>query len=179
MACDAILGIDKDCLNNIGGIQSVYIADREDITDVTETTGEVTAITMESTTQFNKFHFTKNSSSATETLEVDVTNGSTVYNQEVNIMIPRREVSKRNAIALLAAGQRDLTIIVVDNNGEAWLFGYNKDFEQGLVLTSDDGGTGAGKTDMNGYNLVFSNEMVERAFAVDKTIIPALLDPAV
>ena len=173
--CDSLVGIDKDCLNSIGGIQEVYIADRDAIDSVTESGGTITAITMATGETFHSFAFTRDTSNFAETPEVDVANGSTLFNQVVTLMVKRREVAKRNAIMLLAAGQRDLAVIIKDNNGRYELAGYANDFSQGLQLTGGEGGTGSAKSEMNGYTIELTNQMPEMAFEVDPTIIPGLL----
>jgi hypothetical protein len=173
--CDNLNGIEKDCLVNIGGTQNIYIADRDDLDSVTVSAGTVTAITMASGASFHEFAFTRDSSSFTETPEVDVTNGSTLFAQNVTLTVKRRDVSKRNAIMLLAAGQRDLAVIIKDNNGNYELAGYNSNFSQGLQLTGGEGGSGTAKTDLNGYTIELTNSMPEMAFAVDDSIIAGLL----
>lgn len=176
--CDPLTNIPENCETSSGGIQMVGITDFSNISSVTVVAGEVTAITMESTTQFHKFNFTKNSSQFSEPLSVDVTTGSTFYTHTLNLQIARREISKRNSIALLAAGQRELVALVKDINNNYWLVGYSENFEEGIQLTGDDGGSGAGKADLNGYNLTFEGDHPERILGVDPTIVADLLEPA-
>lgn len=177
--CDPLTNIPENCETSSGGIQMVGIADLSDLTDVTVVAGEVTAITMETTTQFHKFNFTKNSSQFSEPMSVDVTTGSTFYTHTLNLQIARREISKRNSISLLAAGQRELVAIVKDINNLYWLVGYSEDFEEGIQLTGDDGGSGTAKGDLNGFNLTFTGEHPDRILGVDSTIVDALFQPAI
>ena len=175
--CTPLTNIPENCDPSTGGIQTVGITDFANVTidpasDITD--GTVTNITMETTTLFHKFDFTKNSSSASEPMAVDSATGSTFYTHTVNVQIARREVAKRNSISLLAAGQRELMIIVKDNNNQYWLAGYSANFEEGVQLTGDDGGTGVAKGDMNGYNLTFTGEQKDRMLLIDPTIVDAL-----
>lgn len=172
--CNALDGnIVKSCDNNTGGVRKMYIADYDNLTAVTVagTPEEVTAITMASTTQFYEFEFNRNTSSFTEEVAVDLNAGSTYFNQTVNLMLNRRESTKRDAIEKLTAGQKKLIIIVLDSNGLYWLFGK----DEGAYATAITGGSGIAKADKNGYEIVMTAEEPSQAFVVDPTIIPALL----
>lgn len=172
--CDNLIGIGKDCLNSFGGLDLVYIIDRDALTGVTVSAGTVTAIAVAGGEEFHPFSFTRDSSNFEETLEVDITAGTTVFNQSVALMFKRREVSKRNSLMLLAAGQRDLSMLIRDNNGEWHLYGYNENLERGLQLTGIEGGSGTAPTDMNGYNPTFTGSFKEMAYHVDPSIIAGL-----
>ena len=174
MACDTLIGIAKDCLNSFGGIDTVLIADREGLDTITVTSGEITALALETPATWQKFHFARNSGNFTEAMTTDVTTGSNTYTQTITFNLARREVNKRNALMLLGAGQRDLMFLVKDNNGNWWLFGYNEDLERGLQMTGLDGGSGSAGTELNGYTPTFSGELKEMAYAVDSSIIPTL-----
>ena len=64
MACVQTLnGIATDCLPSIGGLKMVYIANYSDVTGITITDGEVTAITMASGQTFSKYYFRRNTAS--------------------------------------------------------------------------------------------------------------------
>jgi hypothetical protein len=165
-------GITLGCDPNTGGVRKIYITDSINVSSVTENADEViTAIGMVSGTTYYDFQFNKNTSSYEENIEVNLENGSTVYNQSVNLVIPRREWQKRNTIALLAVGQKKLSIIVEDSNGLFWLFGR---FE-GMQVTEMTGGSGVVKTDLNGYTITFTGAEGVQAFEVDATVIPTIV----
>lgn len=172
--CDNIDGIGKDCLNSFGGIDTVLVVDRDALTGVTLTAGTVTSITLAGGQTFHSFVFTRDSSQFTENMEVDVAAGTTVFGQEVNLMFKRREVSKRNSLMLLSAGQRDLTFLIKDANGEWHMYGYNEELARGLQMTGIEGGSGDAPTAMNGYNPVFTGSFKEMAYSVDPSIIAGL-----
>ena len=175
MSCLNITGISKDCLTSMGGIQKAYIGERDIVDSFTVTDGEVTAMTMSATGSVHEFAFQRDSSNFEEELEMDPATGVSLWTQTVNLQFKRRDVSKRNSIQLLAAGQRDLFIIVIDNNNEAHAFGLIEDFSQGLQLSGDNGGSGSAKSDMNGYELAFTNQFPAKHYGIDSTIIPGLL----
>lgn len=178
--CDALLEIEAGCDNSFGGLDQneILVADRKDITSVTEVAGEVTAISMSPTTKFVKLATTRDAASFTDNAEVDVTTGTTVYNQGLTIQMKRREVATRNGLLLLAAGQRDLVFIVRDNNNIHHLLGYSPNQSRGLQFTGDEGGSGTAPTDLSGFAPTFSAMMDTRPIPVDSSIVAALLTAA-
>lgn len=172
MACNTSLtSIPKSCLNNAGGLKKIYIAPTEFITSTTELDGTVTAISMTASQSFMEYDFAKNSASYTEEAAIDQTAGSTFYTTTLTLNIARREVSKRQSLGLLSAGQRDLSIIVQDANGLYWFMGY----EESANLTGLGEGSGAAKADGSKYLLTFLAEETEQMPEVDSSIIAALL----
>jgi hypothetical protein len=171
MACNTSLtSILKSCDNNVGGLTTFLIAPSEFVTGTTVSAGTITAISMSGASQFVEFQFNKNSANYTEEAAIDLTNGSTYYTETVTLTIPRREVDKRNAIALIAAGQRDLKIIVKDGNGLYWYIGY----ANSANLTGLSEGSGAAKADGSKYTLTFVAEEPELMYSVDSTIISSI-----
>lgn len=172
MACNtSLVAILKDCSNNIGGVSSVYITPAESVTGSTSVNGVITSIGMSGGTNFVEFQFNKNSASYVEEAAFSLENGSTVYTTTLTMMIPRREVAKRNALALLAAGHRNLKIIIKDNNGLYWYMGELNSAN----LTGLGEGSGLAKADGSKYSLTFISEEPELMPEVDDTIIPALI----
>lgn len=176
MACNTNLtSILKGCDNNAGGITNVYIAPAELILSSTLVEGEITAIGMTAGSKFEEYAVNKNSASYVEEAGIDLTAGSTFYTTTLTLTIPRREVAKRQSIALVAAGQRNLAIIIKDANGLYWFMGY----AEYANLTGVGEGSGAAKADGSKYALTFLAEEAEMMPEVDSTIVPALLVPAV
>ena len=81
--------LERNCNNNVGGLKAIYIADYENVTDVTDTEddGVVDSITMASTTQFYDFYFAKNSAMYEENLVQNLEIGSTYFEQKVAFSI--------------------------------------------------------------------------------------------
>jgi len=172
MACNTSLtAILKDCSNNIGGVTNFYVAPCEFVSATTVSNGTVTAITMSGTSKFVEFQFNKNTANYTEEGTISLENGSTFFLQTVNLIIPRREVAKRNAIALIAAGQRDLKIIVKDANGLYWLVGY----ANCANLTAVGEGSGTAKGDGSKYSLTFVAEEPDQMYEVNSSIIAGII----
>lgn len=114
---------------------------------------------------FYEFKTNKNVCNFTETAAVDMVNGTTFFNQVVTLVLSKRETTKRDAIIKLADGQKQLAIVVLDTNGNYWLFGQI----EGAYLTAAEGGSGTAKADQNGYTLTFTAMELIQAYEIDPT----------
>jgi hypothetical protein len=180
--CSALsAGLDKSCDNNAGGVNKIYIADFDAVTSPI-TIGAATspqvgdwidAITMGSGADdhFYEVKTNKNVCNFTETVAVDLANGTTFFNQVVTLELSRRETTKRTFIQKLIAGQKQLRLIVLDSNGNYWFFG----FAEGAYVTAIEGGSGTAKADKNGYTVTFTAMEPDQAYQVDPTIVAALV----
>jgi hypothetical protein len=166
MACDLLNGgIARGCDNNQGGITKLYLANFDDVLTETVASGEVTAITMATGEVFYEFAFNKNTSSLTQTITNDQVNGTTIHTQTINLVIPRRDNAKRNAIATLT---RSLTkAIVLDSNGIYWYCGA----ANGLDVTEIADTTGVVKSDLNGYNITLVGEEPVMTYTVASGVV--------
>lgn len=99
-----------------------------------------------------EFQTNKNVCNYTESVAVDMNNGTTFYNQVISLVLSRRETTKRDAIEKLIDGQKQLLVIVLDSNNIYWLFGLN----EGAYVTAIEGGSGTAKADQNGYTITFT-----------------------
>jgi hypothetical protein len=139
--CNSLVGIPKDCGdNNSGSLEEVLIGSFEDVLELTvtstgdpDTDGEVTAVTREVGTQFEQFTFPKDTSIFSEELVVDLVADSNGFSQTIEMGFRRIDLRKRNAIALLVQGRRDLVAAVKDTNGDHWLLGT----DQGLRVSAN------------------------------------------
>jgi hypothetical protein len=126
---------------------------------------------MSGSNKFVEFEFNKNTANYVEDGTISLENGSTFFSQTVSLVIPRREVAKRNSIALIAAGQRDLDIIVKDSNGLFWYIGY----ANSANLTALGEGSGTAKADGSKYSLTFLAEEPEMMYEVNSAIIAGIV----
>ena len=167
--CTAITGIAKGCDNNIGGIVSIYLADKEDVTSVTDDgAGNVTAITMDGVAVFVAYNFRRNTGNFTEEASIDLVNGSTYYTQTINLMLHRREATKSQEIQLLAEGQRDLYAIVEDANGLFWVF-------ENMQLSAVGEGSRTAKADGSKYSLTFTGENAQLALETTSAVLATVI----
>ena len=170
MACVSFSGgIPKNCDSNIGGLVKLYLTDFDNIVSYTEANGIVSAITMASASNFYEFEFNRNSATYTEDLVKSVEAGSALFDQKITVTIPRREVSKRNTLALLT--QRDLAVIIKDSNGLYWYPGM----AEGVYLSESTSTSGTAKVDGSNYVLTLQGFELDRAPGVTASIVNGLV----
>lgn len=169
--CDALSSIERDCSNALGGInQKIYINDSAnvDYDAATITDGEITSLALTTLgTEFEVIEFRKNLA----TLNEDYTNdpdGAVVFEQTLVIPIHGRDAAKSNKISVMAAGQRELDIIVPQNEG-GWVY-----LRQATLTTVADG-TGAAKADGSKYTLTFTAQSETLAYFIDEALISDLI----
>lgn len=161
MACSQTLsGILRDCAANMGGIVEVYLANFADVSSVTETSDEITAITMASSAKFHKFQFKAGTSSLSSNYQVNQENGTVYVQSDLVMVFNRMETSKRIEITALAQGE--LAAIVKDANGLYWYLGK----DEAMVISAGDGLTGTARADRNGYSITLQDNSKEMPIAV-------------
>jgi hypothetical protein len=169
--CNQLNGIEKGCDNNMGGVKKVYITPFCNITGTTESASTITVIGMASGTVFVEYAFNKNTANYVEDAAISMENGSTYHTVTTTLMIPRREAAKRTELALLAAGQQDLALIIEDGNGLFWFQGLTN----GANLSAMGEGSGAAKADGSKYSLTFLSEEPAQMPEVLASLIPNLI----
>lgn len=178
MSCNTLESILKSCYSNLGGIVKFWInnGDAIDPSSITVTDGTVTAANLEITSsEFVEFQFNPNTSNYTENAVIDLVNGSTYYDQSINLVLNRREADKREKLLLIALGQPGLTIIVKDSNKLYWIFGL---YDDKMYLTGNEGGSGTARADRNGYSLIFTGQDQTPAFQIEESVVESLTTPS-
>jgi hypothetical protein len=170
MACISFSGgVSLNCENNMGGLTKIYLSDADNISSYTETGGTVSAITMASASYFYEFEFNRNSATYQEDLVKSIEAGSALFEQTVTLTIPRRDVAKRNTLALLT--QRNLAVIIKDSNGLYWYPGA----VEFMYLSESTSTSGTAKADGSNYVITLKGFETERAPAVASNIVTALI----
>lgn len=170
MPClQTLTGIPKECSNNIGGIEVIYIANREDVTSVTASAGVVTAITMASSKKFKAYHMKRETGSFTQTLQTPQMGTAYWVNEAVGVF-PKMDATKRAEMLALAIGE--LVAIVKDNNGVYWYLGH--DFP--VRVTAGTGQTGTAFGDANNYSVTLNDTSLEPALTADEEAVEAVID---
>lgn len=171
MACALTQGYTLDCRDGIGGIKEVYFIETPNVTAITEASGVVTAITKATGKRFYKYSLIRETSNFDETITGNEQNGTIFFAQTLQIIINKRQTSVRNEILLLS--RNNITAVVVDNNGKAWLAGR----ELGLVLNGGTASSGTAWGDRNGYTLPFTGNERQLAPEVQASILNTLETP--
>lgn len=175
--CGCLDEILRDCDGSVGGLRTIYAIPFESATLTYGTgtaSGYVTGLSIGAvnglTCSFVEVQVNKDSSSYTEEGNIDLVNGTTLYTVTLSAMIGRRDVAKRNAIMMLAAGQQELLLVLKDNNGLYWLMGSGN----GANLTGVGEGSGQAKADNSKYSLTFTSEENEMMYELDPALVITL-----
>ena len=171
MSCNSqtLSGLAKDCTPSMGGIVEVYIANHDDVSEVTVTSGKVSAITMASSAKFKKYQFARNTGSMTSTYTIDKASGVQFVATDLLLQFNRMETTKRVEISALAIN--DLSIIVKTANGNFFFLGY----DEPVTASAGDGQTGTARGDANRYTITLQDNSKEMPYEVDASIVSALV----
>ena len=170
MPCiQTLSGLARDCAANMGGILEVLLANFDDVTGVTITDNQITAIAMESSAKFHRYTFAKNTGSLTSTYSLDPASGVRYVTSELIMQFNRMQTQARVEVAALALG--DLVAIVKDANGKYWYLGK----DEPVNASAGDGQTGTARSDANRYQVTLRDESLELPYEVDPTIVDALV----
>ena len=148
MSCQITKGRLETCKDSVGGVQAVYFVDFGDLgtpTYASVTSDEITGFS-EATINAYKY-VVKGNSSLEQTITSSRENGTTFYDQIVNLTFKKLSPDSHDQLALIAVARPH--VIVEDNNENAFMVG--------LEFGADDNGgtiaTGAAMGDLSGYTI--------------------------
>jgi hypothetical protein len=147
MSCALTAGYTLACKDSVGGLKKIYIDNFEDVSYGSETNGDIST----ATGGFFEFELPMNTAQFTETVTSSIENGTTFYQTELSIVLPKLTATLRNELKLMA--QAKLALIAVDRNGTQWILGL----ENGVYLTTGTSATGTAMGDLNGMTLTFTS----------------------
>lgn len=139
----------------MGGILEVLLANKSDVSAITETSNKVTAITMASSAKFKRYQFAPETASMSSNLQVNAQNGTKYWLTDLLMVFNRMETAKR--IEIMAMAQGELVAIVKDANGLYWYLGK----DEPLAISAGDGLTGTARADRNGYSATLQDNSLE------------------
>ena len=154
MACDLSLGRKEPCKDVFGGIRAVYFTDFGDLGTVTETDDEITDLSG----TFTAFKYeVKGNSSFEQNITSSRENGTTFFEQTLNLTLHKLSKEDNKELKLLAYGRPH--VAVEDYNGNVFLMGlqHGADVSGGTIVT------GAAMGDLSGYTLSLSAMEVKPA----------------
>ena len=150
MACDISRGRLEECKDSVGGISAVYFVNKGDLGaityDITDTDVIDAVAGIPSAYKFD----VRGTSSFTETPTVSRDNGTTFFEQALELVLPKLTKKDHNTVKLLAYGSPH--VIIEDNNGNFFLAGL----EYGMDISGGSIATGSAMGDMSGYTLSFT-----------------------
>ena len=155
MACDITTGRALPCKDSVGGLKSVYFINYDSsveiaVEDAATHDDEVASTTAWNTTSTAFEYELKGNSSLTTNITSSRENGTTFFEQVLELTLPKLSADDNKEIKLLSFGRP--RIVVEDYNGNLFLVGR----EHGADVTGGTIVTGAAMGDLSGYTLTFS-----------------------
>ena len=166
MSCDISRGRLEPCKDSVGGLNAVYFINKGGITagyDVTDTD----VIDDLGTPTAYKFDI-KGGSTYTENITSSRENGTTTFEQVLELQLTKLTKEDHKTVKLLAYGSPH--VLIEDNNGNVFVAGL----EHGLDVSGGTIVSGAAMGDMSGYPLTFSGmEKAPANFVKDGDLVSA------
>lgn len=149
-----LTGFGLDC-GSIGGLSTIYITDRQNVSSVLITGGEVSGITMASSAvTFTEFNFKKNNANFVSTGNRSDENGTLYYETVLEAKFNHMETAKRTDMTEIAKG--NTLVIAKDQNGLYWFIGWSQPDVNTYVYGNATANTGAAMGDANQYILTLT-----------------------
>lgn len=147
MACDLTGGRLKPCKDAVGGIRKIHFVDYGDLDTVSVTDDEVTDIS--GTFSYHSYDVKGNSSLETN-IQTSLENGTTFFEQVVNITLHKLTKEDNKELKLMAFGRPHVFVETFD--GKVLLVGR----EHGAEVTGGTAVTGTAMGDLQGYTLTLT-----------------------
>ena len=148
MSCDISRGRLEPCKDSVGGLNAVYFINKGGI-DAGYDTSDTDVIDDLGTPTAYKFDI-KGGSTYTENITSSRENGTTTFEQVLELQLTKLTKEDHKTVKLLAYGSPH--ILIEDNNGNVFVAGL----EHGLDVSGGTIVSGAAMGDMSGYTLTFS-----------------------
>ena len=167
MSCDIAAGRLEPCKTSNGGLKAVYISNDGDVTGVTYDVTDTDAILTVTGSPVAFKYDLKGNSSFDQTITSSRENGTTYFEQTLNLTLKKLSVKDNKQIKLLSYGKP--TVVVEDNNGNLFYCGL----KHGMDVTSGTIVTGAAIGDLSGYTLTLVGQEPVPANFIMNTMVAA------
>jgi hypothetical protein len=154
MSCLLTAGRTIPCKDVVGGIKAVYFVNFGDLGTITESADEVTNMT--GTFSAYKYDL-KGNSSFEQSFNSSRENGTTFFEQTLNLQFSKLTKEDNKELKLMAYGRPQ--VVVLDYNDNAFLMGA----EHGSEVTGGTIVTGAAMGDLSGYTLTLTAQELKPA----------------
>lgn len=152
MACDLSAGRTLPCKDVVGGLDAVYFINYDDVTGYTydaTNTDVIETITGGGTINAYKYEL-KGNSSFEQTINSTRENGTSFFEQVLNLTFTKQDLATHKEIKLLVFGRP--RVIVKDKNDNYFVCGL----DWGADVTGGTIATGAAMGDTSGYTLTLT-----------------------
>lgn len=161
MSCDLTGGRLKPCKDAVGGIRKIHFVDFGDLGTISLTDDEVTD--MDGTFTYHSYDVKGNSSLETN-IQTSLENGTTFFEQVVNLTLHKLTKEDNKELKLMAFGRPHVFVETFD--GKLLLVGR----EHGAEVTGGTAVTGTAMGDLQGYTLTLTaNEITMPNFVSGAT----------
>ena len=150
MACALSLGRKEPCKDVVGGIRAVYFADFGDLGAVTYDVTDTEVITDFGDDPTFYQYVVKGTSSFTQNVQSNRENGTTAFEQVLELTLHKLTKEDHKELAVLAFGRPH--VLVEDYNGNVFVAGL----EHGMEVTGGTIVTGGAMGDLSGYTLTLT-----------------------
>lgn len=168
--------IKAECGTNIGGVKSVAVRNRADVTAITITDGVVSALTLSSATgtpvDAAVIGFRPQTCLLSSEATIDQVAGTHFYTNTLSFRFAKMNAAKRTSIVALSHAQT--IALVKDNNDTVWLVGY----EEPLSASALTGTTGTAHSDANEYTPSLSCMSPDLLYPVSTAAVSSFLGDA-
>ena len=158
-------GFSKTCSAQSGGVKNIWLANREDIASAgfTLTSGEYSAVTMESSKVFFKYEFDQDTAEMRFSQSMEG-NSAQVDNQVEFFLSKLSTLMRASLQEMQDTSPCGMVAIVEDNNSVKWVIGYTENHPtnsatQGrpLKMLTGESTTGKAFTDPNGSTVTLQS----------------------
>jgi len=170
MSCSCILNeYLLSCRDSTGGIARVFIGcyNTDQIFSLDE--DNIIDAVSGATVSYYKFEQEIETGSFNQNGQFSTENGTTFYEQLLEITLQKMDATNRNRVSTLSQGV--WRIIVLDQRGNYWLMGY----QNPVRVSSATPQLGKLYGDLNGAILTFTGKEPEPAYVIDETIALSLI----
>jgi len=150
MACDISLGRIEPCKDSVGGLKAVYFVNYGDATGYTYDATNTDVIDAVAGTPVAYKYDLKGASTFTQNVNSSRENGTTFYEQVLELTFKKLSVVDNKQLKLMAYGRPQ--VIVEDNNGNLFYAGL----KHGMDVTGGTIVTGGAMGDLSGYTLTLT-----------------------
>jgi hypothetical protein len=163
MACDLTLGRKEPCKDVVGGIKNVYFVDFGDLTLTFDSAPDVDVVSSVGSSVENFKYEVKGNSSLEQTVNSSRENGTTFYEQTLNLTLHKLTKEDNKELKLMAYGRPH--IVIEDYNKNLMIMGleHGADVSGGTIVT------GAAMGDLSGYTLTLTGMEKMPANFIKKT----------
>jgi len=171
MSCEILIGRTETCKDSLGGLKNVYFFNEEPTVTYYTDTSDISLPPIISTGPMYhdmiklifgvgalyKFELKANENSYVENVLSDRSNGTTVYQQVLNIKLKKQDSTTHKYLKLLAYGK--VRVVVENNNNQFFLMGL----KFGAEVTGGTITSGGALQDHNGYTLTLTSDELKPA----------------